>query len=132
MTVRSVLADVLLVLAVLVVLGSSLGVLLMRDVYNKLHYVTPAALVAPVLAGLAVLAQSGFDVNAGQTWLTLAFLVVAAPFLSHATIRAARIRQAGDWRGARPGGDATGPARTGPSSTGPARAGRDDAGRDDP
>lgn len=105
MTARSVLTDVLLALAVLVVLGSSLGVLLMRDVYNKLHYVTPAALVAPVLTGLAVLAQSGFDINTGQTWLTLAFLVVAAPFLSHATIRAVRIRQSGDWRGARAGHD---------------------------
>lgn len=99
MTARSVVSDVLLALAVLIVLGSSVGVLLMRDVYNKLHYVAPAALVAPVLVGLAVLAQSGFDVNTGQTWLTLAFLVIAAPFLSHATIRAARIRQAGDWRG---------------------------------
>jgi multisubunit Na+/H+ antiporter MnhG subunit len=98
-TVRSVLADVLLAVAVLIVLGSSLGVLLMRDVYNKLHYVAPAALVAPVLVGLAVLAQSGFDVNTGQTWLTLVFLVIAAPFLSHATIRAARLRQDGDWRG---------------------------------
>ncbi|HEX9065133.1 MAG TPA: monovalent cation/H(+) antiporter subunit G [Streptosporangiaceae bacterium] len=98
MTARTVLADVLLGLAVLVVLGSSLGVLLMRDVYNKLHYVTPAAVVAPVLAGLAVLAQSGFDVNTGQTWLTLVFLIGAAPFLSHATIRAIKIRQDGDWR----------------------------------
>jgi multisubunit Na+/H+ antiporter MnhG subunit len=100
-TARSVLADLLLALAVLVVLGSSFGVLLMRDVYNKLHYVTPAALIAPVLAGLGVLARSGFDVNTGQTLLTLGFVVVAAPFLSHATIRAARIRQTGDWRGAR-------------------------------
>jgi multicomponent Na+:H+ antiporter subunit G len=99
-TARSLLADALLVLAVLVVLGSSLGVLLMRDVYNKLHYVTPAALVAPVLAGLAVLARSGFDVNTGQTCLTLGFLIVGTPFLSHATIRAVRIRQTGDWRGA--------------------------------
>ena len=100
MTARTVLADMLLALSVLVVLGSSLGVLLMRDVYDKLHYVTPAALVAPVLAGLAVLAQSGFDVNTGQTLLTVVFLAIATPFLSHATVRAIRIRQEGDWRGA--------------------------------
>jgi hypothetical protein len=26
-------------------------------------------------------------------------MIVAAPFLSHATIRAIRVREAGDWRG---------------------------------
>ena len=46
--IREVFADVLLGLAVAVVLGSALGVLVMRDVYQKLHFLTPAALVAPV------------------------------------------------------------------------------------
>ena len=57
--VRDVCADVLLGLAVAVVFGASLGVLLMRDAYQKLHFVTPAALVAPVLVALAVLVQMG-------------------------------------------------------------------------
>ena len=47
MIARDVCADVLLGLAVLIVAGASLGVLLMRDAYQKLHFVTPAALVAP-------------------------------------------------------------------------------------
>jgi multisubunit Na+/H+ antiporter MnhG subunit len=97
-TARIIVADVLLGLAALVVLGSSVGILVMRDVYQKMHYVTPAATVAPVLVGLAVLAQSGWSVNTAQTWLVLAFIVAGGPFLSHATIRAARIRQTGDWR----------------------------------
>jgi len=96
---QAVVADVLLGLAVLIVAGSSIGILVMRDVYQKLHYVTPATLVAPALVGLAVLIWSGWSVNSLQTWLTLAFLAVAAPFLSHATIRAARVRETGDWRG---------------------------------
>src|ERR1700721_2217355 len=52
-TARDVGADVLLGLAVLIVAGASLGVLLMRDAYQKLHFVTPAALAAPVLVALA-------------------------------------------------------------------------------
>jgi len=99
---REILADVLLGLAVAVVLGSVAGVLVMRDAYQKLHYVTPVTLVAPVLVGLAVLAQSGWTENAAETWLAVAFMAAAGPFLSHATIRAARIREKGDWRG---GGD---------------------------
>jgi multisubunit Na+/H+ antiporter MnhG subunit len=95
---REILADVLLGLAVAVVLGSVAGVLVMRDVYQKLHYVTPVTLVAPVLVGLAVLAQSGWTENTAETWLAVAFMAAAGPFLSHATIRAARIREKGDWR----------------------------------
>jgi multisubunit Na+/H+ antiporter MnhG subunit len=97
MTTRTVIADVLLGLATLIVLGSSFGVLLMRDVYSKLHYVTPMALVAPLVVGLAIFFQSGWSVNSLQTWLAIAFMVIAAPYLSHATIRAARIRETGDW-----------------------------------
>ncbi len=98
MSGREILADVLLGLAVLIVLASSVGILVMRDAYQKLHYVTPAALVAPLIVGLAVLAQSGLTENTVQTWLALLFIMIASPFLSHATIRAARIREKGDWR----------------------------------
>jgi multisubunit Na+/H+ antiporter MnhG subunit len=100
MTIRAIVADALLGVAAVVVLSSSAGILLMRDVYQKLHYVTPLALVAPVLVGLAILVQSGWSVNSLQTWLSIAFMVIAAPFLSHATVRAARIRQSGDWASA--------------------------------
>ncbi len=100
MIVRTVVADVLLAVAAVIVLGSSAGILLMRDVYQKLHYVTPLALVAPVVVGLAILVQSGWSVNSLQTWLAIAFMVITAPFLSHATVRAARIRETGDWSSA--------------------------------
>jgi len=95
---RDVGADVLLGLAVAIVLGASLGVLLMRDAYQKLHFVTPAALVAPVLVALAVLVQAGLDENTGETCVALLFLAVAGPYLSHATMRAIRVREQGDWR----------------------------------
>jgi multisubunit Na+/H+ antiporter MnhG subunit len=95
---REILADALLGLAVVIVLASSVGILVMRDAYQKLHYVTPAALVAPLIVGLAILSQSGLTENTAETWLALLFIVVAGPFLTHATIRAARIREKGDWR----------------------------------
>jgi multisubunit Na+/H+ antiporter MnhG subunit len=93
-----VLAGIFLALAVLVVLASCVGLLVMRDVYQRLHYLTPMALVAPLLVGLAVLAQSGWSENSSLTWLALLFVIIAGPYLSHATIRAAQIRQTGDWR----------------------------------
>jgi multisubunit Na+/H+ antiporter MnhG subunit len=96
--IRSVAVDVILAAAVAVVLASAVGLLVMRDAYQRIHYVTPLALIAPVLLGLAILVQSGLSESSGQTWLALLFIVIAGPFLSHATIRAARIRETGDWR----------------------------------
>jgi multicomponent Na+:H+ antiporter subunit G len=94
----TILSDVLLGGAVLTVLGSALGVLVMGDVYQKLHFVTPATLVAPVLVVGAVLIQTGISLGTVALLLTAAFLVVGGPFLTHATIRAARIRESDDWR----------------------------------
>ncbi|HUL27626.1 MAG TPA: monovalent cation/H(+) antiporter subunit G [Streptosporangiaceae bacterium] len=96
-------AGVFLGLAAAVVLASAAGVLVMRGVHRKLHFVTPAALVAPVLVALAVFIRQGLDENTGESVLAVLFVVIAGPFLSHATIRAARIRDEGDWRGSRPG-----------------------------
>jgi multisubunit Na+/H+ antiporter MnhG subunit len=95
---RDVAAGVLLGLAVLVVLGASFGILLMPDAAARLHFVTPGAVVAPFLVTAAILVYSGLTENSGQTVLALVFLVAGGPFLSHATIRAIRVRETGDWR----------------------------------
>lgn len=96
--IQDVVADVLLALAVLTVAAAALGVAVMPDAYARLHYVTPAAVVAPVLVTLAIFVQEGLNVNTGETVLALVFMIAAAPFLSHATVRAMRVRDRGDWR----------------------------------
>ncbi len=98
MIVREIFADVLLGSAVVVVLSASAGLLVMRDAYQKLHFVTPAALVAPALVALAIFVQMGLYENTGETFLALLFMVIAGPYLSHATVRAIRVREKGDWR----------------------------------
>ena len=92
---RAVIVDVLLGLAVAVVLISAAGVLLMRDAYQKAHYVTPVSVVAPVLIALAIGVQSGWTISTGQSWLVVAVMVIASPFLAHATVRAIWIREQG-------------------------------------
>jgi monovalent cation/proton antiporter MnhG/PhaG subunit len=96
--IRDVVIDVLLGLAVLTVAAAALGVAVMPDAYARLHYVTPAAIVAPVFVTLAIFVREGLDENTGETIVALFFMIVAAPFLSHATIRAMRVRDSGDWR----------------------------------
>ncbi len=98
---REIVTDVLLGLATATVLAAALGVLLMPDAYARLHYVTPAAVVAPVLVWLAVFVREGLDENTGETLVMLFFMLAAGPFLAHATVRAMRVREQGDWRGPR-------------------------------
>jgi multisubunit Na+/H+ antiporter MnhG subunit len=95
---RAIAADIFLGIGAAVVLVSSVGILVMRDAYQKLHFVTPISMIAPVAVGIAILIQSGWSSRSAQTWLAIGFMVIASPFLSHATIRAACIRAAGDWR----------------------------------
>jgi multisubunit Na+/H+ antiporter MnhG subunit len=97
-TSQDIASDILLGLAVVIVAGAAVGVLVMGDAYQKLHFVTPAALVAPLLVVLAIGVQVGLYENTGETLVALLFMVIAGPFLSHATMRAIRIREKGDWR----------------------------------
>ena len=96
--IREVVSDGLLALAVLTVAAAALGVAVMPDAYARLHYVTPAAVVAPVFVTLAIFVQEGLDENTGETVVALVFMIATAPFLSHATMRAMRVRDRGDWR----------------------------------
>lgn len=127
MTARYITADVLLVLAVLVVLISCVGVLMMRGVYDKIHFLTPVSLVAPFLVAVAIGVQMGLRENTTDSWLMLAFLVLSGPFLTHATLRAARIREKGDWRPATAG---RGKSADGEKGDAEAGAGGADAGKE--
>ena len=93
MIAREVIAIALLASAALIVLASSIGIWVMPDAYRKLHYVTPAALVAPVAVVAAIFVWTGLSENTGESILALVFMVIVAPFGSHATIRAIRARE---------------------------------------
>jgi monovalent cation/proton antiporter MnhG/PhaG subunit len=95
---RDVAVDALLAAAVLVALLSCLGVLAMSDVYERLHFLTPLGVVMPPLVALAVLIREGVSQQAVKAALVAVALCVSSPVLGHATARAARIRERGDWR----------------------------------
>lgn len=95
---EKVVVDVLLGLAVAMVAASCVGLLVMKDVYQRVHVMAPMSMVAPVLVVVAVTVRQGWQENTAESWLALGFVVVVSPLLSHATVRAARIRERGDWR----------------------------------
>lgn len=96
-TVANVVAWALMAVAVAAVALSCVGTLVMRSVPDKLHYTAPASLVAPVALAVAALLQDGLDLGTLKLCVAAALLAYAAPLVTHATARAARIRDHGRW-----------------------------------
>jgi monovalent cation/proton antiporter MnhG/PhaG subunit len=89
-SVRIAAADVLLVLGVLTELICVIGVVWLRDVFDRLHFVGAGSTVGPVLVGIAVCVNGMSTASAlAQSLAALAALVVLNPVLTHATGRAA-------------------------------------------
>ncbi|HJP64830.1 MAG TPA: monovalent cation/H(+) antiporter subunit G [Actinomycetota bacterium] len=102
MTVRDVIADVLLGLGIASTVVATLGVLLMPHVFDRLHYLAPATSVGGPLVALAVVVRESLSHQGIVALLVAAFLVVFGSVLTHATARAARSAHHGRW-GPRPG-----------------------------
>jgi len=98
MSLRDGVVAVFLGLGVLVTLLSVVGVIVSRNVYQRLHFVTPGAVLAPLLVAAAVVAKETFNVRGLQTIAAVMAMVLLGPILTHATARAARVKEKGDWR----------------------------------
>jgi monovalent cation/proton antiporter MnhG/PhaG subunit len=97
MTARHVIAEVLLWLGVGLNLIAALGVGVMRTAYDRLHF--PAvAILGAVLVAIAVVVEKSFSLVGDEALVIAAFLLVSAPIVTHATARATRIAERGDWR----------------------------------
>jgi multicomponent Na+:H+ antiporter subunit G len=96
-TVRHVIAEILLLIGVALNLIAAIGVLVMRDAYDRLHFPAVATLGAVFIAA-SVLVEKSFSLVGDEAALAAVFLLVASPVLTHATARAIRIAEHGDWR----------------------------------
>jgi monovalent cation/proton antiporter MnhG/PhaG subunit len=96
-TPRQAVVAGLLVVGVAASLLSCVGLLVMRDVFDRLHYSAPVATVGAGAIGLAVLVEEGVAPQAIKALLMVFLVVVTNAVLTHATARAARMRQFGHW-----------------------------------
>jgi monovalent cation/proton antiporter MnhG/PhaG subunit len=91
-----VISWVLMAIGTLAVLVGVLGVLVARDVYDRLHFIGPAGIFAPTAFALAVVIDEGPFSQAGlKSMLTALILLGLSPVLVHATARAAYVREHG-------------------------------------
>ena len=80
-----------------IALLSSVGLLAMEGVNNKLHYLAPPSTLSGGLITAAIVLQEGRSEAAIKAVLCAVVLLITNPVLTHATARAARIREYGHW-----------------------------------
>ena len=97
MSLRDAITGGLVGLGVLAEVIAALGVVVFRDVQDRLHYTGPASLGA-VLICAGILVHQSFSVIGLKAIVLAAFLLFTGPLLVHTTGRAARVAQRGDWR----------------------------------
>jgi multicomponent Na+:H+ antiporter subunit G len=95
--VTDVVIAVLLIVGVAIQLICCIGVIAMPNLMDRLHFLTPATSFGPAFIMTAILIEEKFDHQGIVAILVAAILLLFGPVLTHATARAARIRDHGDW-----------------------------------
>ena len=87
----------LLAAAVLLCAACSLGVLVMRDAYQRLHFTTPVAAVVAAIVAACVFIEDASPQSRTKTTFVCVTLAGMNSILCHATARALRLRDVGHW-----------------------------------
>ena len=101
MSVRHVVAEIFLWAGVALTLASCVGVASLTSVFERLHFVTPAAVTGSVAIAVAVVIDESFNARGIKALLVAGTLVVLNPILTHATARIARVTRSADSGAAR-------------------------------
>jgi monovalent cation/proton antiporter MnhG/PhaG subunit len=89
-TPSDLIVDVLLAVGVGAGLICCIGVLVMRNAFDRLHYSTAATTIPALLIGAAVLVRESVSAGGLETIATVALLFLLNPIVQIATARAAR------------------------------------------
>lgn len=71
---------------------SCLGVMVMKGVYNKLHYLAPPAVLGTAAIATAILLQEGVGAASVKSWLVFLVMVTGNPVITFAAARAHHLR----------------------------------------
>ncbi len=96
MSVRHIITEVLLWAGVGLILCAALGIAVMRESFDRLHFPAVASLGALFVA-IAVVVEKSFSLVGDESLLAAVFLVIVSPIVTHAIARGIRITERGDW-----------------------------------
>ncbi len=92
-----IISGLLLGTAVALALLCCIGLLVMRDTFQRLHFSAPVVAISMTCVAIAVYIEDGNP----QSRIKVTIIAIALPLfnavLTHATARAARIRKTGHW-----------------------------------
>ena len=97
MSKTQILIDVLLGIGVVSAVLSCIAVLVMKDLYERLHYLAPPATITIICFTAAVIADKHLSQAGIKAVIIMIVLLLMNAVLTHATARAARVRQFKRW-----------------------------------
>ena len=89
--------DILLGVAVVVAILSSIGIAVMRDPYQRLHFISPPASVSALLVTAAIFLGEKQKQAGAKAALVAFLLYFMNAVITHATARAHFVREKGTW-----------------------------------
>lgn len=89
---------VLLIIGMAAFLLTAVGLLICKDLYDRIQFTYPAGTIGVAAIVAAVVVQKSISQAGIKAILVGLALFWASAALSHATARAARVRRLGDWR----------------------------------
>jgi monovalent cation/proton antiporter MnhG/PhaG subunit len=89
--------DALLAIAVVVTVLSAVGLAVMRDPYQKLHFIAPPASLSVLCIVVALFIGEKDKLAAGKAVLIAFLLYFMNAVITHATARAHYVREKGAW-----------------------------------
>lgn len=88
---------ILLFSSLAVTIFSCVALAFVKGFFNRLHYLAPVTTISITLLLAAVIIKFGWGQAAIKTFLVWFVLLLINTVLSHATARAARVRDLGHW-----------------------------------
>jgi multisubunit Na+/H+ antiporter MnhG subunit len=82
-----VVSTALLAVGILVAVAAAVGALVVRDVLDRMHFLTPITSLAAPLVGASLAVANGWGATTAQILVTVILLAVAGPVLESATGR---------------------------------------------
>jgi monovalent cation/proton antiporter MnhG/PhaG subunit len=94
---KTIAIEALLGAAVLITLISVVGMLRMRDAYQRMHYISPPASLSAIFITTAIFLQQGFKPESFKALFATLVLIGMNTFVTHAAARAFRISEIKNW-----------------------------------
>jgi monovalent cation/proton antiporter MnhG/PhaG subunit len=95
---KTIAIETLLALAVAITLASVLGMMRMRDPYQRMHYIAPPASLSAIFITVAIFLQQGMKPESFKAGFVVLTLVAMNAVVTHTAARAFRIAETKDWR----------------------------------